>query len=296
MAAPAGNYQQRGGWVWSENLTPPQIPPPPSLPGWSGGPPGWGGPSQDPLYQGGGRGQASSGGKMPNPVTRIKAEIRVCRPGQLLELARFVAGELSKRSPELYAQFLSGLGAGSAPGGEVESSAVALVLSDRKARWKAMCEADGLVCYYREVVAAIRQRHGKNADVDTLATKSEDVDVRKFFLGRARREELLGVCGLARQGSALVPLTSSPKDEVASQIDESEERKGPGEESDRLAALEQQMVALARALSMLAQPSTQTTTTTAVVAESSPAASSQQGAGGKQPAKPPAEAIKMKGG
>jgi hypothetical protein len=155
-------------------------------------------------------------------VTRLKAQIQTAKPGQVLEVSRFAVATLAKRSPELYAQFLAGLGHVAPPPVKVEEDGKAeraLIVADRKARWKALCEADEEVRYWQASQEALKAAHGANCVVDDLIAEDPSSDIRKYLRGKKRREELLKTAGLARVGSTLVPLTEEG-DDSDSQLEE----------------------------------------------------------------------------
>jgi len=171
-----------------------------------------------PNSRGRGRGRgASSNTGTPNLVTRVKAEIQVARPGQVLELARFAASQLSSRSPVLYQQFVTGLVGGAPPAlppGE-EKSTRAMIIADRKQRWKALCVQDEEVQYWQQIQEKFKSEHGTNCEVDALVAEYEDIDLRKYLRGKRRRETLLKDAKLAREGSTFVPLEGDEEDSNA---------------------------------------------------------------------------------
>jgi len=216
------NNQQSGGWVWSQGQSPPTPPPGPPVMVYQGMP------NPPPMYYGqpqyveGGRGRgrnrgASSNAGAQNLVTRVKAEIQVARPGQVLEIARFAASQLSSRSPVLYKQLLAGLlGADlQVTAGSEEKSTVSLIVADRKTKWKALCAANEYVLYWQQCQDLVKAAHGANAEVDTLIAEDDSLDIRRYLRGKKIREELLQEAGLTREGSTLVPLNVD--DDVDSQ-------------------------------------------------------------------------------
>lgn len=151
-------------------------------------------------------------------VTRVKAQIQVARPGQVLEIARFAAATLANRSPSLYAQLLTGLQQGSPSRGEPEAkAALAMIVTDRKARWRELCEEDADVRYWQQTIDQYRAEFGANAAVEDLIAEDDRVDLRRFVKGKKVREELLRKAGLSREGTNLVPLKTD-KDEVDSLV------------------------------------------------------------------------------
>jgi len=183
---------------------PVRRPPPP---GWPPAPQGNWGPPQGrgprPPPPGNGRGE--------NVVTRVKAQVGVARPGQILEIARFAAATLANRSPTLYQQYLAGLqvGAQTATSETEGKAALAMIVSDRKTRWRALCEADPDVQYWQQTVDKIKAERGANARVDDIVTDIQDVDLRQYLKGKRVREELLLKAGLIRKDSQLVPIQST---------------------------------------------------------------------------------------
>lgn len=175
-----------------------------------------------PQYGQGGRGRNRARGTDSNVgtqslVTRVKAEIQVARPGQVLEIARFAASQLSTRSPVLYKQLLAGLvGADQqVTVGSEEKSTLSMIVADRKTKWKAACAADGNVVYWQQCQDAIKAAHGANCEVDALVAEDDSYDLRRYHRGKRVREDLLADCGLTREGSTLVP--TSGDDDADSQ-------------------------------------------------------------------------------
>lgn len=209
-----------GRWVWSQDQNPPMggfgplpvLAPPPQLvyqaPPPQGGWPGTRGRGQRGGPPGDGRGQ--------NVVTRVKAQVGVARPGQVLETARFAAATLAQRSPSLYGQFLAGL---AIQGGEPVRAppnegkvAQSLIVADRKAKWQELCAADPDVQYWQRCQKDAKAKAGANAAVDDLVAEDDTVEIRLYLRGKKRREELLASVGLAREGSQLVPLQGKGDD------------------------------------------------------------------------------------
>lgn len=217
-------YYPNGGWAYPQGYGPSMVPLAPAM-GQSGPPLVVGTLPGQPVYvppaRGRGRGRASAGNSASqNLVTRVKAELQTARSGQVLELARFAAQQLASRSPVLYQQFLAGLhGGGHQPAtdGKEEKSTRALVVADRKQKWKALCADDKLVQYWQQIQETYKSQHGANCEVDALVTESSDIDLQQYFRGKRRREELLKAAGLAREGSILVCL-GSDDDEGDSQL------------------------------------------------------------------------------
>lgn len=211
-------YNQGGGWAWPQGQGPPQPPGPPvmvyqGMPNGGGpysGQPGYGFP---PRGRGRGRGAASDGASQ-NLVTRVKAELQVARPGQVLELARFAASQLANRSPVLYQQLLAGLLAGdqSVKTEPEEKVTRSLVVADRKAKWRELCAGDPDVVFWQQCQDTIKAQYGANAEVDSLIAEDDSKDIRKYLRGKKRREELLAESGLAREGSTLIPLVGEDTD------------------------------------------------------------------------------------
>jgi len=211
-------YNQSAGWAWPQGQGPPPPPGPPVMV-FQGMPNGGAPYAGQPVYgypsRGRGRGRgAASDGASQNLVTRVKAELQVARPGQVLELARFAASQLSSRSPVLYQQFLAGLLAGdqsakTEPEGKVTRS---LIVADRKAKWRELCAGDDDVLFWQQCQDKVKGQHGANAEVDTLIAEDESIDIRKYLKGKRRREELLVEAGLAREGSTLIPLSGEDTD------------------------------------------------------------------------------------
>lgn len=175
-------------------------------------------PGYGPLPRGRGRGRGAVGNDgSGNLVTRVKAELQVARPGQVLELARFAASQLSSRSPVLYQQLLAGLMAGdqSAKTEPEERVTKSLIVADRKAKWRELCSVDPDVVFWQQCQDTIKAHHGANAEVDTLIAENEDCDIRKYLKGKKRREDLLMEAGLAREGSTLIPLLGEDTDSQA---------------------------------------------------------------------------------
>jgi len=207
-----------GGWAYPQGYGPPVGYPPPATA--VGGPPlVYGNQPGQPVWvpnsRGRGRGRGASGNTgTPNLVTRVKAEIQVARPGQVLELARFAASQLSSRSPVLYQQFVTGLvgGAPQASPPVEEKSTRAMIVADRKQRWKALCVQDDEVQYWQQIQDKFKSEHGTNCEVDSLVAEYDDVDVRKYLRGKRRRESLLKDAKLAREGSSFVPLEGDEED------------------------------------------------------------------------------------
>jgi len=215
------SYESTNGrWVWSQDHSPPMggygplpVPaPPPHLvyqaPPPQGGWPGTRGRGQRGGPPGDGRGQ--------NVVTRVKAQVGVARPGQVLETARFAAATLANRSPSLYGQFLAGLtGQGGEPvkappnEGKVAQS---LIVADRKAKWQELCAEDQDVQFWQRCQKDVKARAGTNVAVDDLVAEDDAVDIRLYLKGKKRREELLAQVGLAREGSQLVPVRGKGDD------------------------------------------------------------------------------------
>lgn len=169
-----------------------------------------------PRGRGRGRGSTGDGGNQ-NLVTRVKAELQVARPGQVLELTRFAASQLASRSPVLYQQFLAGLGVGDQPvKAETEEKVTRnFIVADRKARWRDACLLDLDVQYWQQLQDRIKEERGANAEVDAIVTDDESLDIRQYLRGKKRREELLMENGLAREGSTLVPLEGDDTDSQA---------------------------------------------------------------------------------
>jgi hypothetical protein len=223
------------GWGPPQGVPPPMPPPVPY--GLGGG---------NPYYYGqpsnGGRGRGRGGGNAnQNLVTRVKAEIRVARPGQVLEIARDATRELASRSPELYLQFREGLGKGSVVGSPPvtvgdnnEKGALRMIVADRKAAWQKLCAEDADVFYWVQTQSRIKADKGANADVDRLIVTDETVNLRQYFRGKEQREKLLNRAGLAREGSALVAIAGSEygADQPESKLYSEDEGDWLGEEVD----------------------------------------------------------------
>jgi hypothetical protein len=167
-----------------------------------------------PQGSGPGRGRGRGRGYANTPrirslVPQVKEELRAATPGQLLELGRYVAATLSRTDPVLYGQFLAGLGRGTTTTPSIPSpdaQATRLIIADRKKVWKAACENDEDVKYWQSTVDALKDKHGANANVDTLILTDSKVDVRRYQTGKSRREALLAESGLAREGSGLIAI------------------------------------------------------------------------------------------
>lgn len=218
-----------GRWVWSQDQSPPLggfgplpvLAPPPQLVYQAGAPQGaWLG-----TRGRGQRGGPPSDGRGQNVVTRVKAQVGVARPGQVLETARFAAATLAQRSPSLYGQFLAGLtGQGGEPvrvppnEGKVAQS---LIVADRKAKWQELCAADPDVVFWQQCQRNAKATAGANAAVDDIIADDDTVDIRAYLKGKKRREELLAQAGLAREGSQLVPIRGKG-DDSDSQVGSSE--------------------------------------------------------------------------
>lgn len=132
-------------------------------------------------------------------------------PGQILEVARYSAATLARASPQLYGQFLAGLSVqGNAPEttGSIAdpAQAVRLVVADRRKKWLEACKLDEDVKYWQQVVDTLKEKYGASASVDSLILTDEKADVRKYQMGKVRREALLRANGLERNGSNLVPV------------------------------------------------------------------------------------------
>jgi hypothetical protein len=167
---------------------------------------------------GGGRGRGRGrGGYANTPRTRslvpqIKEEARMATGGQLLELTRYFAATLSKTDATLYGQFLTGLGRGVAVQDHSttspDTSVSRMIVADRKKKWKELCAADDDAVFWQTTVDHIKKEHGASASVDELVLSDEKVDVRRYQLGRLRREALLTEAGLTREGTGLRPIDS----------------------------------------------------------------------------------------
>jgi hypothetical protein len=118
----------------------------------------------------------------------------------------------------LYAQFLAGLNVTAdhpVTDGKEERSTVAMIVADRKQRWKARCAESPEVQYWQQCQDRLKAQYGANAEVDGLVIADQEVDIRRYFQGKQRREELLAECGLAREGSSLIPLDVDDADSQA---------------------------------------------------------------------------------
>jgi len=118
-----------------------------------------------------------------------------------------------------------------------------MIVADRKSKWRALCEADTDVQYWRQTVDRVKAECGGNASVDDIVTDDSTVDLRRFHKGKKLREQLLLQSGLTREGTALVPLDGH-KDELDSQIDtqvpssrETKESSGGGNSDRQIIAM-----------------------------------------------------------
>jgi len=188
-----------------------------------------------PANWGGGGGVRPRGGKNSSSlVPRIKSEVSVARPGQLLDILRMGAAKLSQDSPELYAQFLAGLGV--KPGAQHQEVAtppqveqlkqaatdVPALIAKRKALWKQRCSESQAVSYWQQVQDDFRKKDA-SVSVDDAILTDEHVLVREYHKGKAMREQLLAECGLRRtpSGFELLPgfTEQAPKSGVESKED-----------------------------------------------------------------------------
>jgi len=176
---------------------------------------------QDRGQGGRGRSQQPPGAtpRVVGIVSQIKGIGQQATAGQQLELARYFANKLSNENAGLYAQFLAGLGvkgtgvsqsaanhlAAPSSSSSLDSSS-RLILADRKRRWKELCDQDPDVEYWRATVDTLKGKFGSSAAADELVLTDESVDVRRFFLGKQKRELLLAAAGLAREGSSLITI------------------------------------------------------------------------------------------
>lgn len=176
------------------------------------------------VYQSGmgrrGRGKSNSN---PNLVVRVKAEIGLARPGQILEIAREAATQLSIKGPQLYADFLKGL-TGVNQVNPVTSSPVvseekeedkkptsteSSLLVERKKLWKEKCAEHTDVSYWQEVQDKYKKDLGPQCEVDKeILADDSTVSNKKYHRGKLAREDLLTQCGLVRVpgGLALDPV------------------------------------------------------------------------------------------
>lgn len=190
-----GGPAPQGAWYYPGAVPVPQGPAAPPPPQWyPQGPPGVGG-------GGRGRSKGNLGGSITN---RVKAELQVLKPGQLFDVTKEAVSLLALKSPQMYNDLLAGIGSVPQPAKAkgTTAGAVEIVLVQRQQAWKEACKGNDDVVYWQCVVDEVKERSGANASVEQeILAVSSEVDVRRYYRGKAIREDLLARCGLVRTGN-----------------------------------------------------------------------------------------------